>query len=502
MPENTGGLSTGFAPGTRVAGYLIREQVGSGGMAVVYKAVDARLDRTVALKVLSPALAADRWFRERFVRESRAAAAVDDPHIVPVYEADEADGVLFIAMRYVPGGSVNDLLHHQGPLPPGRVAAIISPVASALDAAHQIGLVHRDVKPANMLINVRPDRPDHVYLSDFGLTKGSQSSVGLTGTNQVLGTPDYMAPEQIEGRNVTGRTDQYALACAAFEMLTGRSPFHREQGMAVLFAHLNQPVPPLSSMRSGLNPVADLVFARALAKAQENRYEGCRQFADALREAFGIAPYRYGSGFSQPANREPIRAAGPHAGYTPTYAVSPATPPRMSAGLTPGAPPRLPAARPYPSPQFFAPYPPHRNRPSAPPNQVRPVRPPRRPSRYPPITRPGWHVAAYLVPILLPFYGMFITSSFLFNRDRSVRMSVILGLEIGAILPAAVVIAAITTPVKQGASASSGILFLFALFAFGLAAACLIQLCMRRQPRIPVLSNVAYRVAYRKTRRP
>ena len=175
-----------------------------------------------------------------------------------------------------------------GPLPPARAAAIISPVASALDAAHAAGLVHRDVKPANMLLDVRPDRPDHVYLSDFGLSKGSLSSAGLTGTGQSLGTPDYMAPEQIEGRAVDGRADQYALACAAFELLCGEAPFRRDQGMAVC-AHLQQPPPSLASRRPGLPAAADAVFARALAKDPADRYPGCRQFADALREALGVA---------------------------------------------------------------------------------------------------------------------------------------------------------------------------------------------------------------------
>ena len=145
--------------------------------------------------------------------------------------------MLFIAMRYVPGGDVRTLVRREGPLSPGRAAAIISPVASALDAAHAAGLVHRDVKPANMLLDARPGRPDHVYLSDFGLSKPMSAAAGLTGTGQFLGTPDYMAPEQIEGREVDGRADQYALGCAAFELLGGVAPFQREQAMAVMYAH-------------------------------------------------------------------------------------------------------------------------------------------------------------------------------------------------------------------------------------------------------------------------
>jgi serine/threonine protein kinase len=168
VPEVAGGLLGGLGPGSLVAGYRLKELVGAGGMAVVFRAVDERLDRPVALKVMAPALAADAGFRERFIREARAAAAVDDPHIIPVHEAGEAGGILFIAMRFVPGGDVRSLLRQDGPLAPSRVAAIVVAVASALDSAHAAGLVHRDVKPANMLVDSRPGRPDHVYLSDLG----------------------------------------------------------------------------------------------------------------------------------------------------------------------------------------------------------------------------------------------------------------------------------------------------------------------------------------------
>ncbi len=161
----------GFRPGSRLAGYRLEELAGQGGMAQVFRARDERLDRLVALKILAPAQAADAGFRRRFIAESRAAAAVDDPHIIPIYEAGEADGVLFIAMRFVPGGHLGDVLDRQGALPPDRVAGYISPVASALDAAHAVGLVHRDVKPANILLDSHPHRPDHVYLSDFGISK-------------------------------------------------------------------------------------------------------------------------------------------------------------------------------------------------------------------------------------------------------------------------------------------------------------------------------------------
>ena len=291
MSEDFPAQLAGFRAGALVAGYRLEAQVGAGGMAVVFRARDERLGRLVALKILAPALTADAAFRRRFIAESRAAAAVDDPHIIPVYEAGEADGVLFIAMRFVQGGDLRLVLDREGALPPDRTAAFISPVASALDAAHRAGLVHRDVKPANILVDAREDRPDHVYLSDFGVSKGAMTSVSLTGTGQFLGTPDYSAPEQIQGWAVDGRADQYALACVAYQLLTGTVPFERDQGMAVLLAHLSEPPPSLSPRRPGLPGAADQVLARGMAKVPEKRYGSCRDFADALREALGLAPY-------------------------------------------------------------------------------------------------------------------------------------------------------------------------------------------------------------------
>jgi len=265
-------------------------------MAVVFRAWDEQLARLVALKIMAPALAADEVFRYRFIREWQAAAAVDDPHIIPVYEAGEAGGVLFLAMRLVTGGDVRSLVRRSGPLASAEAAAIISPVASALDAAHGAGLVHRDVKPANMLLDRRPGRPDYVYLSDFGLSKAALSSAGLTGTGQFLGTPNYTAPEQIQGLSADGRADQYALACAAFELLTGAPPFKRDQDMAVIWAHMREPPPTLSSQRPGSPIAADAVFARALAKAPQDRYASCGQFAEALRAALSLASYHLDHG--------------------------------------------------------------------------------------------------------------------------------------------------------------------------------------------------------------
>jgi outer membrane protein assembly factor BamB len=258
-------------------------------MAMVFLARDRRLHRWVALKMLPPALTWDESVRQRFIQESQAAAAVDDPHIIPVYDAGEVHGVLFIAMRYVAGGDVRDLLAREHQIPPARVVSIVSAVASALDAAHAAGLVHRDVKPANILLDTRPGRADHVYLSDFGLSKGAFAAPPVhTRSGQFVGTPDYTAPEQIHGHPVTGQTDQYGLACTAFELLSGEPVYPRGLGVAIIHAHLSETPPALSSRRPGLPVAADAVLARALAKAPAERYASCEEFASALRQALGL----------------------------------------------------------------------------------------------------------------------------------------------------------------------------------------------------------------------
>ncbi len=338
MGDDIPRLTANYQAGSLIGGYRLEEQIGLGGMAVVFRARDARLDRQVALKILAPALAADEAFRHRFIRESKMAAAVDDPHIIPVYEAGEADGALFIAMRYVRGGDVRSLLNREGTLSAARVAAIISPVASALDTAHAAGLVHRDVKPANMLLDARSGRPDHVYLSDFGLSKEALGATGLTAANQFLGTVDYAAPEQVTGKAVGGAADQYALGCAAYEMLTGEPPFRRDQAIAVLYAHMSEPPAPVSSRRPGLPAALDPVLDRVLAKSPADRYPTCAAFTSALRQAIGLAPYDAAEQANRPAT-EVARPAGP------------VTPPAETAGPPPWATPApgqyLPGDQPY-----------------------------------------------------------------------------------------------------------------------------------------------------------
>jgi serine/threonine protein kinase len=311
LPSASGGL----AAGSRIAGYVIEEQIGRGGMAVVYRASDPRLSRPVALKILAPEFTGDAAYRQRFLREMRAAAAVDHPHIVPVFDAGEADGALFIAMRYVSGQDLRRLLDTERKLPAARVVHIVAQVASALDEAHSRGLIHRDVKPGNMLIGTvaGSGQPDHVYLSDFGLSKPALSSANLTLTGQFLGTIDYMAPEQVEGRPVDGRADLYSLACTTFEMLAGAPPFNRDQGLAVMWAQLSAAAPSLRAERPDLSPAVDQVIARALAKSPDDRYPTCTAFATALRAACGpAAAGPAGPAAGPPTQRAPV--AGPQAG--------------------------------------------------------------------------------------------------------------------------------------------------------------------------------------------
>jgi len=380
-----------LARGSLLAGYRCEEEIGRGGMAVVYRAHDDHLDRQVALKVLAPDLARDEVFRARFIQESRIAAATEHPNIIPVYSAGEADGVLYIAMRYVPDGDVRTLIDRVGPLPPGRACALIAQAASALDAAHARGLVHRDVKPTNMLLEISPrsSRPDHLYLSDFGLAKPSAAATGLTATGQFFGTVDYVAPEQIQGEPLDGRTDQYALACAAFEMLSGSPPFQRETGMAVISAQMSEPPPSLSARVPGLPAAADQVIAKALAKSPGGRYERCLDFAEALLAA--CLPGTTGAAVPY----SPTRAAMPAASATVADAGAPGPAPAPSAG--PGHPPEggsyLPEGGGYPPagtghPPAGAGYPPAGAGFPPPPSAGFPPQPPARTGFPPPPAEP------------------------------------------------------------------------------------------------------------------
>ena len=284
-----------YQPGTEIAGYRIESMIGRGGMAVVYRAEDTRLGRKVALKLLTPQLADSEQFRQRFIRESRLAASLDHPNIVPIYEAGEADGQLFIAMRYVIGRDLKGLLAEQGGLLPLEwTVGLFRQIGRALDAAHRAGLVHRDVKPGNILVtseeHPRSDRGGHVYLTDFGLTKrASELSGGLTGTGHFLGTVDYVAPEQIQGKPVGPATDIYALGCVLHECLTGQLPFRRDDDAALLWAHLVEKPPPVAAVRPEVPEAVDAVVARAMAKDSADRYESCEELLRELEAALDRA---------------------------------------------------------------------------------------------------------------------------------------------------------------------------------------------------------------------
>jgi serine/threonine-protein kinase len=273
-------------------------------MSVVYLAEDLRLRRKVAVKLLTAELLEDVRFRERFVRESELAASIDHPNVIPIYEAREVDGRLYIAMRYVAGTDLKALLRREGALEPARAVAIVAQVAAALDAAHEHGLVHRDVKPGNVLITDQDGR-EHVYLSDFGVAKSASLASGLTTAGQLFGTIDYVAPEQIRGEAVDGRADQYSLGCLLFECLTGGVPFRRETEAAVIFAHLRDRPPEVSGRLRGVPGGLDAVLARALAKKPRDRYGTCRELAAAAEATLETSGRRA----AIPGPRTPVAVA-------------------------------------------------------------------------------------------------------------------------------------------------------------------------------------------------
>jgi eukaryotic-like serine/threonine-protein kinase len=272
-------MSVTIAPGSAFAGYRVEELVGRGGMGVVYRATDLSLERPVALKLIAPELARDERFRARFLKEPRLAAALDHPHVIPIHAAGEHDGQLYLAMRYVEGNDLKTLLEREGRLAPARTLAILAQIADALDAAHRRGLVHRDVKPANVLL----DEDGHAYLTDFGVSK--QVGGADTDTGRVMGTLDYLAPEQIRGERVDGRTDCYALACALYECLAGAPPFRRQSEAETLWAHIQDPPPGLPGL-----PALDPVLQRALAKDRDERHGSCMELIGSAGEALGGQP--------------------------------------------------------------------------------------------------------------------------------------------------------------------------------------------------------------------
>jgi serine/threonine protein kinase len=286
-PEYESGVADALI-GASFAGYRVDELVGRGGMGVVYRATDVALERSVALKLLAPELARDESFRRRFASESKVAASLDHPNVIPIYAAGEHDGVLYLAMRFVRGEDLRLRLHREGRLAPGAAAGLVAQVGSALDAAHEAGLVHRDVKPANVLL----DGHEHAYLTDFGLTKRIAADTIETRTGQILGTLDYIAPEQIRGERLGPFTDVYALACMTFHLLTGEVPFPVPTEEGKLWAHLSEPPPRPSERHPGLPKAVDAVLARAMAKDPALRYATAGELASATVGAVAAPPRR------------------------------------------------------------------------------------------------------------------------------------------------------------------------------------------------------------------
>ena len=339
--------------GDEFAGYRLRAVLGRGGMSTVYQAEHPRLGNVVAIKVLAPELASDDIFRTRFLEESRIAASMNHPHVIPIHDMGASDGLLYIVMRYVSGTDLRQMIKKRGRLQPEVAVFLLSQAARALDAAHAKGLVHRDVKPGNLLVerNNEDDDPDHLYLADFGITKRVMTHTGLTSTGQFIGTVDYVAPEQIRGPSVVGMADQYSLGCVLYECLTGRVPFEKDMMPAIIWAHVEEHPTQPTVLRPDLPPAVDDVFARVLAKQPGDRYSNCREFMDAARGALGDSATPLAA-----RTRPPQQAPG---GYMPTE-VGIAT---AAAADYPDASPAAPAA---PVPTGYAPAPPASYAPQAP----------------------------------------------------------------------------------------------------------------------------------------
>ncbi|MEU2174949.1 MULTISPECIES: serine/threonine-protein kinase [Nocardia] len=277
--------------GSVFAGYRIERTLGTGGMGTVYLARHPRLPRSVALKVLDPSAGADAEFRARFRREAELAARLDHPNIVEIYDRGSEDDQLWMSMRYVAGSDVARLLgHHAGALPPRRAVDILAQAAAGLDAAHRRGLLHRDVKPANLLVTAGDDGRDHVFVTDFGIARSRDDTSGLTAAGALIATLGYVAPEQIRGEPLDHRCDVYALGATFYQMLTGSMPFARTTPAAVLRAHLAEPPPRPSATDPALPAALDDVIATAMAKRPADRYDSCRALAAAAAAA--LAPPR------------------------------------------------------------------------------------------------------------------------------------------------------------------------------------------------------------------
>jgi serine/threonine-protein kinase len=399
--ESTRAASPELQIGEVFAGHRIDGMLGRGGMGVVYQATDLRLNRMAALKVITPALSADEDFRRRFQRESQLAASVRQPNVVTIFQAGEADGLLFVTMELIHGMDLRALIKQRGRLDLTTASAIVTQIAAALDAAHAAGLVHRDVKPGNVLIAQGASL--HVYLTDFGLTKRTSSQSGITKTGLFVGTIDYAAPEQIKGWPVDARADVYALGCMLFEMVAGQPPFRRENEYATMYAHASEPPPPLSSAAAGVPPALNAVVARALAKEPDARQPSAGDLGRAVASAIA------GQALAEPERTVAIGRAAPGAPpppETPSQVPTVAAP----AGYAPTAP-AAPPVTPQPHPAYgYGMDPQHVAPPPGPPSYPTSVLPP---------SRNPWIVVAIVAAVLLVAGG--VAAALLLKGDDSPR---------------------------------------------------------------------------------
>src|SRR4051812_49818705 len=333
--------------GSEFAGHRIDGIAGRGGMGVVYRATHLALNRPVALKLIAPELAEDEGFRARFKQESMTAASIDHPNVIPIYHAGEEGGQLYITMRYVEGTDLRALITQRGKLDPGLAAQLVSQTAAALDAAHARGLVHRDVKPANVLI-AGGDGDYHAYLTDFGLTKHAESQSGMTKTGMFVGTLDYIAPEQLQGKQLDARSDVYALGCVLYQSLTGNVPFPRDTEPAKIWAHMSEPPPSVTQVGTDVPPQFEQIVQRAMAKDPNDRYLSAGDLARASLAASESrtvtrAERSVATGDAAPADATavgpppaPATRADVGGGAPPTDV---GTAPGTAPGAAPGAPP-------------------------------------------------------------------------------------------------------------------------------------------------------------------
>jgi serine/threonine-protein kinase len=326
--------------GTEIGGYRVVGLIGHGGIGTVYLADETATGARAALKVLLPELATQDAFRRRFLRESRYARSVDHPGVVRVRDAGEADGLLYIAMDYVAGRDLHTLLSLEGPVGAERALRILTQVALALDAVHSAGIIHRDVKPANVIVT-GSDEAEYGVLTDFGLGKSpSQDSRALTGPREFVGTYYYTAPEQILGLDPDSRADVYSLGCVLYQCLAGEPPFPHELATDVLQAHIDEPPPPVTSQAPGLPRTLDAVLATALAKQPASRFASCAELVAAAREAVSPAPVAVEEARGEPAAAGPAPPAPARAEDAPPVAAEAA---RAEPARAEDAPPAAPA---------------------------------------------------------------------------------------------------------------------------------------------------------------